>query len=906
MTLETPHQSRPDSADQRSSVNRAHASRAGILGMSRQRIWIIPAGMLLVWVGLTVVIWKMNHDNAKVAALLDAGQRGLLISRQVNWSVINELKPLRRSRDTGKLGSEKQFVAEAGGLISNHPAVWFCGWVDANDICRQAVGPGSAAIKGMRITDNPNWADAINRSRSNDGGETAPVKIMAGAGPVLPCLWAGTDSRSDSPESGSAIIVGLKLDVVLANLPKQLPKHLAMQLSDDQHAFLSVPPEGQNPAVFAEDFGKSQTNVPVLGRTWSLSLFPDAAFVDQHISPSQMWVLWVWLAGSVLVLAGVWEAIRHRSSSDRRIVRYLTALEMVAETSAQVLKKVGSEGEVCRMLPEAARSVMSMSLAGVSALEEEGRKVRFIASAGVEPPVIGRVLPIDELPLLHQCVLERRAIACSDLQREGVPYNVELVEKFKLRSLLLLPLIAGDEILGVMTLGDTKPQKFTAADIRLAELWGGLAAVAIANDRLYGQTSQALAARNRLLQQRDALFALHEAMLQPESTEQILQQIADLAPGPTEVDLCMVILRTDKLDELIVSASTQHYASHIIGYRFGVEGTNSGHVLRDHQPLVVEDGPSSKTLHPFLRTQVPSGSVMYVPMMGAGPEPLGLLALLRKEPGTFSQEQLNLAQIFAARAATAIEIARLYEQTRRDADAKAMLLRELKHRVKNNLTGMIALLTMDQPRLPAPARKWLDRVVERARVLARSLDMISGRPDRLGLKEIVDQTIRSLDALRPASVEVHTEDVPVNLLLRTDRAVTVAMVLHELCYNAMAHGLADAGLLRVQAMVVGPDISSATAPGHSARGLRLEVIDDGRGFTTESLVEPIEQQESASAAREQGVALLSSRPGLGLNLVRDFVTRELRGKFSIDSHPGEGTVARVEFTLLEDELPSMV
>jgi signal transduction histidine kinase len=43
------------------------------------------------------------------------------------------------------------------------------------------------------------------------------------------------------------------------------------------------------------------------------------------------------------------------------------------------------------------------------------------------------------------------------------------------------------------------------------------------------------------------------------------------------------------------------------------------------------------------------------------------------------------------------------------------------------------------------------------------------------------------------------------------------------------------------------------------------------------------------------------RNGAGLNLVRDFVDRELRGKFSVISSVGKGTTARVEFALLTDE-----
>jgi len=239
--------------------------------------------------------------------------------------------------------------------------------------------------------------------------------------------------------------------------------------------------------------------------------------------------------------------------------------------------------------------------------------------------------------------------------------------------------------------------------------------------------------------------------------------------------------------------------------------------------------------------------------------------------------------------------AQLNQQTRQDADAKAALLRELNHRVKNNLAGIVALLSVNQPALLPDAKKWLDRVVDRIRNLARTHEMLNGGLQRASLRDLIEQNIRLAGGRgRRPGVKVRTDIQHPNVLLRTDRAVALAMVLHEAGYNAVVHGLEESGQL------LDPRFPAAS------EFLVIEVVDDGRGFS-----EPAAdfngswQQNSASVATADRRMLLAKvRTGLGLSLVRDFVNRELRGLFTIVSSPGAGAAARVEFPLLEDELPS--
>jgi two-component sensor histidine kinase len=387
-----------------------------------------------------------------------------------------------------------------------------------------------------------------------------------------------------------------------------------------------------------------------------------------------------------------------------------------------------------------------------------------------------------------------------------------------------------------------------------------------------------------LLTQRNALFGvIDELTAQYTSTEQILSRIVELTPGPLEVDLCQVLLLAENGEDLVLAAQSSNYAPDLVGQRYPLKGTQSGRAIAERRMVSITDGgPQNPTLHPLFRKRVPCGSILFVPMMGSAGDPTGLLVLLREKQGEFSSEQISLSQLLAVRGATAIENARLYQRTREDADAKAALLRELNHRVKNNLAGIVGLLSMEQPELSPRAHKWLGRVIDRVRTLARTHEMLSGGVERVSLKELVDQTISSLAVVTPPGVTVNCLHEEPAIFMRTDRAVSVAMVLNELCYNALVHGLSEGGSLTVR------------ATNTALNELVVEVIDDGCGFG--------EPAEPLSGPSDRIAVLHRARTGLGLNLVRDFVHRELRGRFEIHS-TAAGTTARVQFPLREDELP---
>ncbi|MGA2583121.1 MAG: GAF domain-containing protein [Tepidisphaeraceae bacterium] len=601
----------------------------------------------------------------------------------------------------------------------------------------------------------------------------------------------------------------------------------------------------------------------------------------------RMWPIWTAATTAVLLAVGS-QYIIMRLLSNRRIARYTRALEMVAETSAAILGSIGHSTEIWHRLASEARTLTGAKMSSIVVLSDDGKYVRFIACNGVIPTLEGSTLPLGSMPSVQKCVDKRVPVNVPDTEKEFPLINRAMARQYDVRSMLQVPLMVGERIIGVMMLGSERKNCFDATAARVAELWSLFAAVTIANEHLYEQMGSAIETRDRLLRQQDALFAVNAVLALQRAPEEILRRIVELAPQPLGVDLCQVSLVDGRTNELVIEATSPPYDEIVNGFRYPLAGTNPGRAISEKRPVVIEDGPNDPKSQPYLKKVLPCGSIMHIPLFSGNGEAIGVLVLLRKQTGGFTSEQQNLAQLFATRAAAAIENAQLYQQTLRGSQTQTMLLRELTHRVKNNLAGIVALLSIDRPALSLQAQQWLGRVVDRIRTLARTHEMLASGRRGGGLRELIEQTVHALGVVTPAGVSVRIEIPERDILLRADRAVSVAMILHELCYNALVHGLADAGTLVVQAAIEGE------------KSLEIDVIDDGRGFVpADAAAQPhVEGGTSATAVAS------SPRTGLGLNLVRDFVARELHGQFSIESTPGTGTRARVEFALLDEEARS--
>jgi two-component system, sensor histidine kinase PdtaS len=193
--------------------------------------------------------------------------------------------------------------------------------------------------------------------------------------------------------------------------------------------------------------------------------------------------------------------------------------------------------------------------------------------------------------------------------------------------------------------------------------------------------------------------------------------------------------------------------------------------------------------------------------------------------------------------------------------SKDATIREIHHRVKNNLQTVAALLRLQARRLELPeARAALEEAVRRVRAIALVHDTLSQTLDGpIEFDQVADRLIAMVGEVAAAESGSLPQRVGTFGLLPAGLATPLSMVLTELLQNALEHGLRGrSGVVEV----------STRRLEHE---LEIVVADDGEGL-------PVGFSLSAS-------------PRLGLQIVRTLVEGDLRGRLDVRARPGGGTLA---------------
>ncbi len=199
---------------------------------------------------------------------------------------------------------------------------------------------------------------------------------------------------------------------------------------------------------------------------------------------------------------------------------------------------------------------------------------------------------------------------------------------------------------------------------------------------------------------------------------------------------------------------------------------------------------------------------------------------------------------------------------RRDRElvTKDATIREIHHRVKNNLQTVAALLRLQARRIEVPeGRVALEEAVRRVGAIAVVHETLSQAFDEtVDFDEVTDRLTRLVTDVGSQGMRIRTRRTGSFGAISSDAATPLAMVFTELVQNAVEHAFDPE---------VGGTLSIECA--REGEGLRLSVVDDGRGLPPGFRLE-----EAAS---------------LGLSIVSTLVG-ELAGSITFRAHEsGPGT-----------------
>ena len=211
-----------------------------------------------------------------------------------------------------------------------------------------------------------------------------------------------------------------------------------------------------------------------------------------------------------------------------------------------------------------------------------------------------------------------------------------------------------------------------------------------------------------------------------------------------------------------------------------------------------------------------------------------------------------------------------YERRLQDALAeKEVLLREIHHRVKNNMQVIQSLLWMQAAKLSDPGIEKILQEVER-RISAMSLvHETLYQTDNIAALDLERYIRRLCGGLKQAfdgsagNVQWNIAADPIQLDL--DKAMSFGLVLNELLTNSLKHAFNGAGgVISINARAIGESLAE------------VSVADNGKGISD------FAEQHSDT---------------LGLTLVRGLVERQLQGQLQINR--GQGTEFIIRFSSMD-------
>ncbi|MBP3812801.1 MAG: hypothetical protein J6E49_06795, partial [Acidaminococcaceae bacterium] len=228
---------------------------------------------------------------------------------------------------------------------------------------------------------------------------------------------------------------------------------------------------------------------------------------------------------------------------------------------------------------------------------------------------------------------------------------------------------------------------------------------------------------------------------------------------------------------------------------------------------------------------------------------------------------------------------------------KAAVIREIHHRVKNNLQTIASLLRLEQRRAASEEAKVVLRdSINRISSIALVHEYLSGQgTETVDINDLGNGIFRTvMSSMKNPDLELEMKFTADNLRLPSQQAASLALVLNELLQNALEHGFENCKKGKLTAAIHYLASVTETGETRAASGKDLSYESNNKKESENILLLQVE---------DDGVGLpagfdLHKTKSLGLKIVQTVVQSDLKGTFSLEPRPkGKGTVAKVSFLL---------
>jgi signal transduction protein with GAF and PtsI domain len=486
--------------------------------------------------------------------------------------------------------------------------------------------------------------------------------------------------------------------------------------------------------------------------------------------------------------------------------------------------------------------VMHVDSCTIYLLDPDSDTLRLRASTGLSRRALGRAtLKVGE-GMTGYAVQSNQPIYAADAQEDPHFKQVTEAEETSYRSLLAVPLVIETRPLGALNVQTLSTHEFTADEIEVLSLVGDLAAGALAKAQLYDK-------QRRQIEELRALAQISEVATSPQYLDDILDVVTELAAQAMGAAVCSIFLLDESGETLTLRSAKRTSSSYRPRppLRLG-EGIIGQVVLTGKLAYIPDVRMDKQYLGAELAREEGLVSLLSAPL-SVRERNIGVLNCYTNETVYFTEEQMTLFTTLANQTALAIENARLV--------TNAAVVREMHHRIKNNLQTVAMLMQLQIPDADRlDTRQVLETNIHRIRSIAAVHESLSEQGFRLvDVKDVLERITQATaeTMLRPdqnVEIVVFGESLP----LPSRAATALTLVVNELVQNALEHAFVDRRVGRVEISL-----------GRSPDELIILVRDNGRGLPP------------------------NLEYGLGLELTTTLITDDLHGGFKFNALAGGGT-----------------
>lgn len=307
---------------------------------------------------------------------------------------------------------------------------------------------------------------------------------------------------------------------------------------------------------------------------------------------------------------------------------------------------------------------LEVSMCGVLLLDPTGETISLVSTfpprVSLPPP-----LPLRDFPLIRQSLQQRQVHQISDITTLAGQHNrsaetahlLSMLSEARIRSLLIIPLVAQDQVIGALAFATIdQVRQFDEKEVYVARLMASQLAAAITSFRMIEEAAR----REAELATLNDIAAAVTSSLDP---QEIYHLVMEKINQFFHVDAGSLLMLDEETGELVFVMTLEEGQEKLVGLRVPPGLGIVGDVARTQQYAIVH-APEQDTR--FYR-EVSEGigynvqSILCVPIVVKG-RTIGVIELLNKRTGHFTEEEAIRLTRMAATIGIAIENAHLFQQ----------------------------------------------------------------------------------------------------------------------------------------------------------------------------------------------------------------------------------------------------